>query len=45
MVDSERNILACYRYIELNPTRAGMVLDVADYRWPSYGCNEQGPLV
>jgi len=42
MVDDERYVLACYRYIELNPVRAGMVPDVADYRWSSYACNGQG---
>lgn len=48
MVDSERYILVCYRYIELNPVRAGMISDVADYCWSSYGCNGQGrpdPLI
>ena len=25
--------LQCYHYIELNPVRAGMVSDPADYRW------------
>lgn len=48
MVDSERYVLACYRYIELNPVRAGMVLDVADYRWSSFACNGLGradPLI
>lgn len=36
LVDSERYVLACYRYIELNPVRAGMVRHPADYRWSSY---------
>jgi putative transposase len=31
--------LECYRYIELNPVRAGMVDDSADYRWSSYRDN------
>lgn len=35
LVDSERYVLACYRYIEMNPVRAGMVTDPADYRWSS----------
>lgn len=35
-VDSEFYCLACYRYIELNPVRAGLVLAPADYRWSSY---------
>jgi REP-associated tyrosine transposase len=29
-------VLACQRYIELNPVRAGMVSDPADYVWSSY---------
>lgn len=34
-------LLACYRYIELNPVRAGMVKHPADYRWSSYRANAQ----
>jgi len=30
-------LLACCRYVELNPVRAGIVADPADYRWSSYG--------
>jgi putative transposase len=44
LVDSERYVLACYRYIELNPVRAGMVLDPGDYRWSSYARNALGEL-
>ena len=29
--------LACCRYVELNPVRAGIVVDPAAYRWSSYG--------
>jgi putative transposase len=36
LVDSERYVLACYRYIELNPVRAGIVRQPSDYRWSSY---------
>ena len=32
-----KNLLACCRYVELNPVRAGIVVDPADYRWSSYG--------
>ncbi|MGN6706252.1 MAG: transposase [Rhodanobacter sp.] len=39
LVDSEAYLLRCYRYIELNPLRAGMVANPADYRWSSYTCN------
>lgn len=38
-VDSETYLLRCYRYIELNPLRARMVSDPADYRWSSFACN------
>jgi putative transposase len=34
LVESARYLLTCYRYIELNPVRAGM--DPGDYRWSSY---------
>lgn len=39
LVDSERYLLACYRYIELNPVRAGMVRHPAEYGWSSYRHN------
>jgi putative transposase len=39
LVDAEYYLLACYRYIELNPVRASMVLHPADYRWSSYRVN------
>ena len=35
-------VLGCYRYIELNPVRAGMVDHPAGYRWSSYRANAQG---
>lgn len=35
LVDSEGCVLACYRYIELNPVRAGMVAHPGEYRWSS----------
>ncbi len=38
-VESERYTLACYRYIEMNPVRAGMVRRPGDYPWSSYGHN------
>ena len=41
-IDSELYLLACYRYIELNPVRAGMVLDCGDYAWSSYHANAKG---
>lgn len=37
-------LLACQRYIELNPVRAGMVEHPAEYRWSSYRANAQGEV-
>ncbi len=48
LVDHERYLLICQRYIELNPVRAGMVADPGHYRWSSYRANAFGddnPLV
>lgn len=42
LIDSESYLLTCMRYIELNPVRAGMVADPADYPWSSYGFNASG---
>lgn len=43
LVESERYLLTCYRYIELNPVRApGMVERPADYRWSSHKANAYG---
>jgi putative transposase len=39
LVDTENYLLACYRYIELNPVRAAMVEHPADYPWSSYQVN------
>ncbi len=36
IVESEPYLLTCYRYIELNPVRAGLVSDPGDYVWSSY---------
>ena len=43
-IESERYLLTCYRYIELNPVRAGLVTDPSQYRWSSYGANAIGIL-
>lgn len=42
LVQEESYLLQLYRYIELNPVRAGMVDDPADYTWSSYQCNALG---
>ena len=39
LVDDERYLLACMRYIELNPIRAKMVYRPEDYYWSSYAGN------
>lgn len=35
-IETDRYLLACCRYVELNPVRASMVVNPADYRWSSY---------
>lgn len=42
IAQSDRYVLACYRYIELNPVRAGMVERAGDYRWSSHRTNARG---
>ncbi len=42
LVDAEAYLLACQRYIELNPVRAAMVIDPAHYPWTSYRANGLG---
>ena len=42
IAQSERYVMACYRYIELNPVRAGMVAHAGDYRWSSHLANAGG---
>ncbi len=42
LIDSERYLLACYRYVELNPVRANMVAHPVEYPWSSYRCNANG---
>lgn len=47
-VDGERYLLCCHRYIDLNPVRAAMVANPADYEWSSFRANALGeydPLV
>ena len=36
LIDSERYLLTCMRYIELNPVRAGLVSKPREYYWSSY---------
>lgn len=42
VVAGEGYVMACYRYIEANPVRAGMVRDAAEYPWSSHGRNALG---
>ncbi len=42
MMKDEAHVLCCYRYIELNPVRAGMVKLPEQYRWSSYHANAIG---
>jgi putative transposase len=42
VIEAEDYLLACSRYMELNPVRAGLVRSPAHYRWSSYRCNAQG---
>ena len=42
LVDAEHYLLACYRYIELNPVAAQMVDHPGEYPWSSYSVNAYG---
>lgn len=36
LIASERYLVACCRYVEMNPVRAGIVGDPSDYPWSSF---------
>lgn len=36
LIQAEHHLLACMAYMDLNPVRAGLVSDPADYRWSSH---------
>lgn len=42
LIQSERYLLTCYRYLELNPVRAGLVDRPGDYPWSSYRSHANG---
>ncbi|MBI4006647.1 MAG: transposase [Gammaproteobacteria bacterium] len=42
LAQEEDYVLVCYRYIELNPVRAGMVQHPGEYPWSSYRYNGDG---
>ena len=37
LIQTDRYLLACMAYIDLNPVRAGLVAQAADYPWSSHG--------
>jgi putative transposase len=48
LIHAESYLLACMRYVEMNPVRAALVEDPAHYRWTSYRANALGqtdPLI
>ncbi len=42
LIQGERYLLTCFRYIELNPVRAGMVVHPGDYQWSSFRVHTEG---
>ena len=42
VIDSDRSLLICMCYIELNPVRAGMTDSPGQYKWSSYRSNALG---
>jgi putative transposase len=42
IISTKEYLPACCRYIELNPLRAGMTTDPADYHWSSYAAKALG---
>lgn len=42
LVQAEDYLLACYRYVEANPVRAGIVGDPRDFEWSSHLANAVG---
>ena len=42
VVDTDGYLLSCYRYIEMNPVRAGMVDAPGEYLWSSFRTNAWG---
>jgi putative transposase len=42
LIDTDQYLLTCYRYVEMNPVRAGMVSTPGDYPWTSYYFNALG---
>lgn len=42
LIDSESYLFVLYKYIEMNPVKAGMVKNIKDYEWSSYRHNALG---
>ncbi len=42
LIQEDKYLLTCQRYIELNPVRAGIVKHPGEFRWSSYRHNGQG---
>lgn len=42
LVQADDYLLACHRYIEMNPVRANMVAHPRAYAWSSHGANAEG---
>ncbi|MEO8384984.1 MAG: transposase [Betaproteobacteria bacterium] len=42
LVHAEEYLLACHRYIEMNPVRANMIAHPREYAWSSYAANVDG---
>jgi putative transposase len=42
VIDTDAYWFTCMRYVELNPVRAGLVSDPAEYRWSSFRSNASG---
>lgn len=45
LINATEYLLTCYRYIELNPVRAGMVAVPEEYRWSSCRWHGWGRLI
>ena len=44
LIKTDRYLQACYKYIELNPVRAGLCQQPEDYRWSSYRYHAHGEI-
>lgn len=44
LISADQYLLACYRYIELNPVNANMVEHPGDYKWSSYRWHAYGEI-